>query len=77
MVVDNKIDWKKDIKDSAIDGALITLGLFSLSMIGSKIGVGKPNLALNAENIGKMFIYAAITDGLIAYIKDQKLIPST
>ena len=71
------IDWKKDIKESAIDGALMTTGLYAFSMIGAKIGLGKPTLSINAENLGKFFIYAALTDALIAYAKDQKWIPST
>jgi hypothetical protein len=70
------IDWRKEVKESIIDGILMTVGMFGLAWIGSKIGISKPSLAPSGENIGKFVVYAGITDAGIAYMKEQNWIPT-
>ena len=68
-------DYKKEFKESVIDACLLTVGLEAFSLIGSKIGIPKPTLALSAENIGKIVIYLTASDMLKDYLKQQKIIP--
>jgi hypothetical protein len=70
------IDWKKELKESLIDGILFTVGMFGLAWGGSKVGIAKPSLAPSGENIAKFVAYAGITDAGIAYVKEQKWIPT-
>ena len=65
----------KDIKQSVVDGALMTSGLISLAYIGSKAGIAKPSFAPTGENLIKLFIYAAAVDAGINYAKKKKWIP--
>jgi xanthine/uracil/vitamin C permease (AzgA family) len=67
-------DWKKELKASAIDGVLFTIGIFGLAWIGSKMSIPKPSLDPSGKSIGKFIIYAGITDASIAYMKEQKWI---
>ena len=60
-----------------MDGALLTIGIFTLARIGSKIGMAKPSLAPTAENVGKIFIYSALADASIANAKEPKWVPSS
>jgi hypothetical protein len=68
--------YTKEIKESVIDGSLMTLGIFTLAWIGSKLGMSKPTLNLSGENIAKLAVYAAATDAAIDYAKKNKYIPS-
>ena len=72
----SKQDWQKELKESLIDGGLMTVGLLSLAWVGSKVGVQKPSLALSGESMAKLLVYAAISDAGIAYAKQQKWIPT-
>ena len=46
-------DYTKDIKQSLIDGTLMTIGIYGLAWIGSKLGITKPSLSASFENIAK------------------------
>jgi hypothetical protein len=70
----SKYDWKKELKESLIDGTLFTGGMFILAWVGSKMGIAKPSLTPSGESIGKFVAYAGVTDAGIAYIKEQKWI---
>ena len=65
-------DYTKEIKDSVIDGTLVTIGIYSIAWIGSKIGVSKPSLSISFENIAKFVAYATIADAAINYAKKKK-----
>ena len=67
--------YQKEIKESVIDGGLLTLGFFASSWIMGKCGMSKP-IALTTENFGKSFAALAATDAAIAYAKKEKYIPS-
>ena len=67
--------YQKEIKESVIDGGLLTLGLFITSWVMGKLGMTKP-VALTAENFGKTFAAMAATDAAIAYAKKEKYIPT-
>ena len=69
-------EYTKDIKQSLIDGGLMTIGIYGLAWIGSKIGITKPSLSMSFENIAKFVGYAGIADGGIDYLKKNKYIPS-
>ena len=71
----SKFDYKKELKESLIDASLMTVGLLLLSWIGSKAGISKPSLTMNAENIGKIGIYLTAADMIKDYAKNQKWIP--
>ena len=71
----SKFDYKKELKELLIDASLMSAGLYTLSWVGSKIGVSKPTLAMTAENIGKIIIYLTASDMLKDYLKSQKIIP--
>ena len=71
----SNFDYKKELKQSLIDGGLLTVGVFTLAYAGSKIGVQKPTLAVSAENIGKIALYLTAGDMLKDYLKQQKIIP--
>ena len=73
----SKYDWKKELKDNVIDASLLTTGIYSLSFLGSKMGISKPTLALNAENIVKFFGYLILSDLAKDYAKQQKWIPTS
>ena len=70
----SKFDYKKELKESVYDGAIMTAGLLLESWLGSKVGISKPSLTMNAENIGKIIIYLTAADMLKDYAKDQKWI---
>ena len=53
-------DYTKDIKQSLIDGTLMTIGIYGLAWIGSKIGITKPSLSMSFENIAKFVGYAGL-----------------
>ena len=72
----SKYDWQKDLKTSLIDASIISVGLYGLSWIGSKLGIQKPTLSMSAENIGKIVIYLTASDMLKDYLKQQNIIPS-
>ena len=72
-----KFNYKKELKDSLIDAALKTTSLYGLAWIGSKVGISKPTLTMSAENIGKIGGYLAVSDMLIDYLKQSKIIPAT
>ena len=59
-----------------MDGAFIIITILGLAWIGSKMIIDKPCLSFGAENLGKVFVYAALADAAIAYAKDQKYIPN-
>lgn len=69
-----KFDYKKDLKESAIDAAILTTGVLTLAWAGSKAGVSKPTLSPTPENIAKIAVYLAATDMLKDYAKSQKWI---
>ena len=60
------------MKDSLIDASLLTVGIYELSWVGSKIRVSKPTLAMSAENIGKIVIYLTASDMIKEYLKQYK-----
>ena len=68
-------DWKKDIKQSVVDGALMTTGLVTLAWVGSKAGIAKPSFAPTGENLIKLFIFVSAAEVGISYAKDKKWIP--
>ena len=68
-------DWKKDIKQSVVDGALMTTSLVTLAWVGSKAGIAKPSFAPTGENLIKLFILASAAEVGISYAKDKKWIP--
>ena len=69
----SKFNIQKELKESLIDAALLTTGLYAISWAGSKAGITKPSLA--AENIVKVVIYLTASDMLKDYAKEQKIIP--
>ena len=69
------VDWKKDIKQSVVDGVLMTTGLITVAWVGSKAGILKPSFAPTGENLIKLFIYASAADAGISYAKEKKWIP--
>ena len=69
-------DYTKEIKQSVIDGTLMTIGIYTIAWMGSKIGVSKPSLSMTFENMAKFVAYAAIADAAIDYEKKNKYIPS-
>ena len=69
-------DWKKDIKQSVVDGSLMTFGLVSIAWAGSKLGISKHSFAPTCENLIKFFIYASATDVETSYAKKKKWIPT-
>ena len=71
----SKFNIQKELKDSLIDAALLTGGLFGISWIGSKIGISKRSLAMRAENIGKIILCLTAADMAKDYAKQQKIIP--
>ena len=71
----SKFNIQKELKESLIDAALLTTGLYAISWAGSKIGVSKPSLAMSAENIIKVVLYLTASDMLKNYAKEQKIIP--
>lgn len=76
LIINMSEQWKKELKESVIDGGLMTVGLLSLAWAGSKVGVQRPNLSPSGENIAKLLVYAAAVDAGIAYAKQQKWIPT-
>ena len=71
----SKFNIQKELKESLIDAALLTTGLYAISWTASKIGVSKPSLAMSAENIAKVVIYLTAADMAKDYAKEQKIIP--
>ena len=71
----SKFNIQKELKESLIDAALLTTGLYAISWAGSKAGIAKPTLAMSAENIAKVIIYLTASDTLKEYAKAQKIIP--
>ena len=69
------IDYKKELRDSILDAAYLTGGLYAVSWGLSKLGIQKPPFSITAENIGKIVIYLAGADMLKDYLKQQKIIP--
>ena len=55
-------DWKKDIKQSVVDGALMTTGLVTLAWVGSKAGIAKPSFVPTSENLIKLFIFVSAAE---------------
>ena len=70
----SKYDYKKDLKESLIDAAILTTGLYTLSWAGSKAGVSKPTFSFSADNIAKIGVYLTATDMARDYAKSQKWI---
>ena len=71
----SKFNIQKELKESLIDAALLTTGLYAISWAGSKAGITKPTLAVSAENIIKTAFYLTCSDMLKEYAKAQKIIP--
>ena len=72
----SKYDYQKELKESLIDASIMSVGLYGLSWIGSRVGIQKPTLTVNMENIGKIVIYLMISDMLKDYLKQQNIIPA-
>ena len=68
------VDWNKDIKQSVVDGSLMTAGLVTLAWVGSKAGIAKPSFSASGENLSKLFIYTSAVDAGIHYAKEKKWI---
>ena len=49
--------------------ALMTIGIYGIAWIGSKIGVSKPSLSITFENTAKFVGYATIADTAIDYAR--------
>ena len=71
----SKFNIQKELKESLIDAALLTSGLYAISWAGVKIGISKPSLAVSAENIAKVVIYLTAADVVKDYAKRQKIFP--
>ena len=71
----SKFNMQKELKESLIDAALLTTGLYGISWAASKAGISKPSLAMNAENIAKVVIYLTAADVVKDYAKQQKIFP--
>ena len=72
----SKYDYQKELKESLIDASIMSVGLYGLSWIGSKVGIQKSTLATSVENIGKIVIYLTASDMLKDYLKQQNIIPA-
>ena len=72
----SKFDYQKELKEALMDAGLLTLGIYGLAWVGAKLGMPKPTLAPNFENIVKVFGYLTLADMAKDYAKNQKWIPT-
>ena len=70
----SKYDYSKELKDSLMDAAYLTRGIYAFILGFIKSGISKPSLSMSGENIAKMLmIYLTAADMLKDYLKHRKL----